>query len=113
MENGSYFKEIPAHRSRTEDREQRAGWLIKEPEAGANEWLLPTDLSMDSCSSRHPSQEWGDGHQSQAGAVGLHSQESSCWHRPPTSTDLQSLGIRCHKETKHSRGNQEGLLITR
>lgn len=69
MGNGSYFKESPAHRSRTEEREQLAGWLVKEPEAGANEWLLPTDLSMDGCSSRHPRQERGDGHQSQAGAV--------------------------------------------
>lgn len=101
MGNGSYFKESPAHRSRTEDREQWAGWLIKEPEAGADDWLLPTDLSMDGCSSRHPRQEWGDGHQSQAGAA----PQGTQWdyiprraaagighpqHRPPVTGDKVS-----------------------
>lgn len=80
-------------------------WLVKEPEAGTNRCRSPLTSPGAATATKTSTPGAGSRVQSQAVAqapgktMGLCSQESSCRCSPPTSTDFQLLGIRCHKET--------------
>ena len=89
MENGSYFKESPAHRSRTEDREQRQDGLLRslrqEQTSGCSPLTSPWMAAAADIQAR-------------SGETGTRVRQAQCprehsgtafpgeqlWHRPPS-----------------------------